>query len=758
MQATTRQTAAGHALARQRRPAHAPSGPRADLSRRRFAAASGVGIAISAAAFAWLVTDGTFNFFQTIPFGSFYDVQARSWLRGTWSMPANVLTIEGIRTHGRTDMYFGPVPALLRLPVLLVTHDLDGRLTEVSLLIAFVVALVFVSLLSWKVRQLVRGSAVVSRLETALTAALIVVVGLGSVFFFLGSTAQVYEEAALWGAAFALGAMYTLVCFLERPSGRLLAFTGVLASLAILTRVSVGLGVVVALALTAAVYVLTVGTGRLYHRQPARRRIAQKLGISLATRPGAFAAGLVAVTVIPLALYMVINEVKFGTLFSLPLTRQVFTSVNPHERAVLASNGGSLFAFKYVPTDLVQFLRPDALAITHLFPWVVFPGKGTIIGNVVFGARDWTSSIPASMPLLFVLALLGLVVVYTRILYRNPAASPSASDPGEAQLIPTGWIASRGVGGLQTGEAGPATLRIPLVGAAFGTIGFLTIAWLSERYIADAMPFVLLAALAGWHVVLARAKSVARHWRIVGALLLGAFALFQLWTNYSLTLFYQYELGPVISIPQRASMVSLQQRVGRIVFGGASGVQFVSSPPSHAATLDLAVLPDCGGVYQYDGTTWQPAEIGKGEGGLRFSVALPQSQLGRRQPMVVTGGRTPEDVVAVTWNGGNRYSFSYLFDQRFFGVPPKWFTAPAISVASQPVHQIQVDLVARVGLIFVTVDGTQAFRLSYPVAAPDQVRFGSAPSSVGTTATFAGRIHPVPVPTPICNELTRSRS
>ena len=43
-----------------------------------------------------------------------------------------------------------------------------------------------------------------------------------------------------------------------------------------------------------------------------------------------------------------------------------------------------------------------------------------------------------------------------------------------------------------------------------GTIGILTIAFIAERYLADAMPLLLLAGLAGWHVL-------ADHWATVPA-------------------------------------------------------------------------------------------------------------------------------------------------------------------------------------------------------------------------------------------------
>jgi hypothetical protein len=65
-----------------------------DTSRRRFGRSSAAGIALAGAAFSWLVTGGTFQFFKSVPFSNFYDVQARALMRGTWSMPASVLSID----------------------------------------------------------------------------------------------------------------------------------------------------------------------------------------------------------------------------------------------------------------------------------------------------------------------------------------------------------------------------------------------------------------------------------------------------------------------------------------------------------------------------------------------------------------------------------------------------------------------------------------------------------------------------------------
>jgi hypothetical protein len=710
-----------------------------DVARRRFALGSGGGIVVSTVAFAWMVTGGTFQFFRSNSFSNFYDVQARSLLHGTFSMPANVLTIEGIRTDGRTDMYYGPFPALLRIPVLLFTHRFDGRLTAPSLLLAFVVALIFTSLLSWRIRGLVRGAADVSLLEAVLSGALVVLVGLGSVFLFLGANTLVYEEAEMWGAALTLGAFFALVGLLHRPSLGGVVATGVLTTLAMLTRGSVGAGPLVAVALTLGVYCCALIAVHAPRWQPFARRLAQACGVNVAAASARISTGIAAAAGLPVVIYVAINQIKFDTPFSIPVTHQVASAVSAHRRAVLAANGGSLFGLKFLPTNLLQFARPDALEVTRSFPWVFFPGKALVLGHLLYDTRDWTSSIPASMPVLFLLAVVGIVAVYRPA--RARMIDPQAGhDPHASPPVP-----------------GIPALRLPLVGAAAGTIGILTIAFIAERYISDAMPLLLLAGLAGWHVVGDHWPTFPRWGRTALTVLLSVLAVFELWTTFSLSLFYQREISGSVDIPQRAGMVSFQEQVAQSLFGSAAPpVRLVARLPSSAPALELAVVGKCAGVYQYTGNTWEPVELGARGGARRLAVRFAPAARGRRQPLLVSGGATPRDEVAVTWQGGDLYRFSYQYAQPFGWYHPKWVSGPTVVVAPDRTHLVQIDLDSLVHQVFITVDGSPVLSAIYPVSPLTNTRFGRAPLGA-SNPTFAGVVRPVIVPTPVCDELERMR-
>ena len=69
-------------------------------------------------------------------FSNFFDTQAESFLRGDLAVPTGSLGIEGFRHDGHEYTYFGPLPAILRLPVAARTQSLDGRLTAPSMLLA----------------------------------------------------------------------------------------------------------------------------------------------------------------------------------------------------------------------------------------------------------------------------------------------------------------------------------------------------------------------------------------------------------------------------------------------------------------------------------------------------------------------------------------------------------------------------------------------------------------------------------------------
>ena len=125
----------------------------------------------------------------------------------------------------------------------------------------------------------------------------------------------------------------------------------------------------------------------------------------------ATAAALAAAGLVALGSSAVVNVAKFGTPFGIPLDKQVFSTFDANRQAALAANGGSLFGAKYVPTALLQAARPDAVGTTRSWPYLGLPrDRPTVVGDVRFDTLERSLSAPTSMPLLVLLALVGLVL------------------------------------------------------------------------------------------------------------------------------------------------------------------------------------------------------------------------------------------------------------------------------------------------------------------------------------------------------------
>jgi hypothetical protein len=486
---------------------------------RRYGRGFAIGALLAGIIFFWMVTDGTFDPGHRVPFsGNFYDVQAHRMLEGHLSMPKSVLSIEGYEHDGKSYMYFGPAPAFLRLPTAALTDSLDGRTGVTSMTLAFVVLMVALGRISWRVRrwsaaghegadedadQGEGGVGVVDGWDELLAGVTAFVLGAGSTVVFLGVGAYVYHEAILWGVALAFAAFEAILAWIERPRGAVLLAAAVLTLLALLSRLAVGIGPAAALALLA----VAVAVARLW---PGARRATARLGLAT-DGLGWDTVGVLALAVlVPLAVYAACNVAKFGTLFSVPYDHQAANAVVPDRAAILAANDGTLLNVKALPTNLWQYLRPDAFRLDGGWPWVRLPTwRPSVFGDLRYDMLDHTSSVTATMPLLLVLAVAGIVVM-VRSRARRVVATLGSLD-------------------------------LPVVGAACAAVPSLVFVYITERYMADFLPLLVLPALAAFHgfVRWARSPGAPRGRVVAVSVALGVLALWSCVANVSIARDYQ---------------------------------------------------------------------------------------------------------------------------------------------------------------------------------------------------------------------------
>ena len=439
--------------------------PVATRNRRRFTSWASAAVLASALPYLWVLftlwndsPNVSRNAYPNGYGGNFYDLQARAILSGHLYVPNGSLAIEAWTHGGHQYTYFGIFPSLLRIPVLLLTHSLDGRLTACSLLLAWLVTASFTATSIWRIRVMVRGNAVLGRTEAAALGLLIASVLVGSVLVFLAANPYVYSEDKAWSVALSLGGFFALLGMLERPSWARAAICAVLIVAANLTRLTDGYACVVGAALVAAWFAL--GRCGAENRRWWR--------------------SMAAVALVSVAVGSAINWAKSGSLFGLPVNEYTAFHVL-HEARI---NGGHYFSIRYLPSTLYAYFQPGGLRLTSLFPFLTLPaGPTRVIGNVMFDNRTRTASIPASMPLLFLFSCVGVVSVFRR-----------------------------GAGNTA------AMLRIILIAAVSGTAAVLFYGWIADRFLADFLPFLVLAAAIGMIFLWSRLEAASRRARAVARL------------------------------------------------------------------------------------------------------------------------------------------------------------------------------------------------------------------------------------------------
>jgi hypothetical protein len=534
----------------------------AEISRRRFTIAVVVGAAVVALPMLWLLWDlwnGTINTLRGVPYDNFYDMQARAMFDGRLNIPAGKMGIEAFVHDGRQYTYFGIFPSLIRMPVLLLTHRFDGELTGPSILLAWLCTGLFSSLIMWRLRILMRGQAILGRAEAASYGALMATILGGSVIVFLSATPFVYNEDFAWSVPLTVGSLFALLGVLERPSWGRVTASGVLVLCTSLNRTPTGYACIIAAGLVTLWFALGRGG------QDRRR----------------WALPLAAVAVVPFAATCAVTYAKFGIPIGLPMADQVWATVNAHRRYFLAANGGKAFSFAFLPSTAWAYLQPFGLHLTTLFPFVTPPtAPAAPLAGAVLDQTYPTASIPATMPLLLLLSCWGAVTAFRR------------KAVGQVRLT-----------------------RIIVLAAAAATAGVFLWGYISERYMADFMPLLIIAGTIGlidiWRRLDHRSRTARR--RVLGVVVL--------MTVYGIVANLAISVWPVAqwSMTQDVRFVSAQRTLSLGYL--ASSVRTGPVLPYWAPSGQLFAVNHCSGLYlstgnrmndvpgqQIEHYTWLPVE------------------------------------------------------------------------------------------------------------------------------------------------------
>lgn len=688
--------------------------PDRTLDRRRFMRAATAGSAVSLLVYMWMLLGPHLSLVRGRGvLGSFLDAQARSLLHGHLSVPPAQASIEGFLIHGHTYLYFGIVPSLLRIPVLLITHSLDGRLTPSSMLLAFLVLMAGTCTLHWQVRELVRPDSDIGRDDLWAAFIMQVAVGAGSVVLFLAAWPVVYDELETWGAAFAIAGVSAVVAVFFQPAGRRIAWAGLLSILAMNSRPSVGLAPALALVALAIGILARMSARRLglRTRLAAIAGAIAGFGPPVADRSGRTVACLFGAALIALASAALIEYARFGT-FGLPVTDQVGVKLDPVALAALRANHGSLFGLQFLPSQLLAAARPDAVGSVRAFPFIGLPhGLPTNVGNVRFESVEQSLSTTTSMSLLCLLTVAALPALVRRSALRQ--------------------------------------LTGILIACAIAFVPVLVNADIATRYLSDALPLLVLGSLIGLQTILARNRGrdnrARRFGLVAGASILTAWGIAM---NGGAGLVVQRLVAPDTPEGDRAAFVSTQESIDRFLGRRPHGVRFGATLPAQAtgALGNLFVVGRCAGLYTVGmGGSWLPVEQTASTGLHELVMRLrPTSSASEA---VLTLGRGPNRVTLTVSGNPEAVRFGIRVGGRTEGV------SEPIRMSS-PAH-LTMSIAQFAGRFSATVlvDGRRLFA--------EYVPGNESPTTIGADPGdphlrhFSGEIVPVVLDAPVCRRIVQ---
>jgi hypothetical protein len=531
-----------------RLPALVRSGAAA-VRRHRWFAGAALGATLG---YAWLVTLGSFNFNHPEVFGSFYDFQADSLLKGRLDVPNEAIEGEAFEARGRLYGYFGPTPALLRVPFVALGLGF-AKMSRALMVVYFVASLVAAYLLLREARRLiaaraacVRSSAFRQGLETRpdqapsrerdgttnkdtldpseappspfAVIALVAGVGWGSTIFFLGSRALIFHEAILAGIAFALWSVWCALRHLRAPDSRW--WLGALACgvASVHCRPPTGL-----FALT---FLGCVALAIWVHRGPAR-------WTAPALRRALLIGGCCALGQLSLN---GLAWLKFRTFDPAPLAIS-----RPYaEPGRLAHIDGKSLHLVNLPYNFDTYVLRPNFRLERGFPWF-YLGSHTPrrdFPRAKIDLPDFTLAVPYAMPGLFLLATLG-------------ALGAAIARPGARLALALLWLAV-----------------LPMTLALFAAVAT------AQRYTGDFCPFLIAAACFG----LAAAESAPAIARRFLRSLIALATVAAVAVHVAITL--QYQGAYLWGVPEevRVNYQSLRHRVDAW-FGAPPSAPAAPAPP-----------------------------------------------------------------------------------------------------------------------------------------------------------------------------------
>jgi hypothetical protein len=354
------------------------------------------------------------------------------------------------------------------------------------------------------------------------------------------------------------------------------------------------------------------------------------------------------------------------------------------------------------------------------------------VGGVLFDKLYRTASVPASMPLLFLLSIWSLVTAF------RPRA---------------------------LGQV--ARTRLLLLAAGGGAAALLLWGYLAPRYLGDFMPILVLASAVGMADVFRRLEGRQRSIQMGATGVIAVLAVFSIVANIGIAIVPNEEWDTTQLLSYVQAQKTLSDLTGHPLDARVVRAQ---SLPAWGPAGQLYVIGDCSGLYisngekyssypsfQYHRDTWMTVQLGQ-PFQHAFELAVPSLQPGQTDSLpLVSAGTLTVKVSATRLSGGRilltfgTYRAGKTVKTASVAVEPG--TTQDVLVTTDPVkHEVNVELN---GTTYDLVDDASVTLVNltpFTLSKGETIRVDAPTSTHGGSSSLRATSVPLSPPT-LCQSL-----
>jgi len=319
--------------------------------------------------------------FNVIPLSSgdstiYYDWVLRGLLEGRLDIPYEAIRTEAFLIAGRYYGYFGPAPAIFRIPEIFFSSQY-GKFGGISILISMWIFSIF----SLKTLKISLDKNI--DLSNNLKVFYLLFITLGTPIIFLCSFISIYHEALAWGLAFASLAYYFLIKYSYCKNISYIPIIAIFSLMAYWSRPPNGIGPIISM--------LLISIYLFYNKKDGWKSFLLYFFI-------------VTLTII------IFNIIKMDSLSGMPLSHHIRMS---QERNLLVASN-SWFGINEFIKNIFSYFNPYNIKLTETYPYVDFVIQPHS-QDVYTGEMEPIISIINTGTTLIILCITGMFLKFNRI-------------------------------------------------------------------------------------------------------------------------------------------------------------------------------------------------------------------------------------------------------------------------------------------------------------------------------------------------------